>query len=487
MAASPPPDLTGQILDRRFRVDGLLGRGGMGTVWRVQHVESLQWLALKTIEPELAANPEAIDRFLREARAAGALRSRHVTRIVDAQTGHVHDGAPLPYLVMELLEGRTLQDLLEAHGRIAAGQLVWIAGQLGRALAEAHERGIVHRDLKPSNVFIARDREDGQGRGEDGASIVKLCDFGIAKLLGDAPALGSEAGLVTHTGAILGTPMYLAPELLRGARDASPATDQWALGLVAFRALAGIEYFGHVRGVPALVLAIATERMRPPSEVAPHAGFSAAFDAWFLRSCARAPADRFPDVTAQIAALAAALGNPAPEAVALGGAGSGAANDRPAGVAPTVAVTPATAAESPAAVRGRSRRRLAFAAGASAWALIAIGWLATRGQNGEPPGELEKPPTTDPAAAAEPAIPSAPQVTPVNRAGDEVEARAAESPQPAPPPQASAPANANANASANAKKARPPRVAPARLLQRGAACHRSAECASGLCAAETCQ
>ena len=113
--------------------------------------------------------------------------------------------------------------------------------------------------------------------------------------------------------------MYLAPELLRGARDASPATDQWSLGLVAFRALAGIEYFGHIRGVPALVLAIATERMPPPSELAPHVGFSPAFDSWFLRSCARAPADRFPDVAAQVAALAAALGNPPLEALAPDG------------------------------------------------------------------------------------------------------------------------------------------------------------------------
>src|SRR5262245_61546771 len=307
MTAGSWPDLSGQILDRRFRVERLLGRGGMGTVWRVQHVESLQALALKTIEPGLAANPEAVERFLREARAAGALRSRHVTRVVDAQTGYVHDGAPLPFLVMELLEGRTLDEVLSADGQLTAGQLAWVAGQLGRALTAAHERGIVHRDLKPSNVFIARDSED------DGHAIVKLCDFGIAKLLGDAPALGSDGGLVTQTGALLGTPMYLAPELLRGARGATPATDQWSLGLVVFRALAGLEYFGHVRGVPALVLAIATEPLPRPSQLAPHAGFSSAFDAWFLRSCARAPGDRFPDVAAQVAALAAALGNPAPE------------------------------------------------------------------------------------------------------------------------------------------------------------------------------
>ena len=467
MTAGPRPDLTGQILDRRFRVERLLGKGGMGAVWRVQHVESLQALALKTIDPGLAANPEAVDRFLREARAAGALRSRHVTRIVDAQTGYVHDGVPLPFLVMELLEGRTLQELLDVldAGRLGAGQLVWVAGQLGRALAAAHERGIVHRDLKPSNVFIARDQEN------DGQPIVKLCDFGIAKLLGDAPALGSEAGLITQTGALLGTPMYLAPELLRGARGASPATDQWSLGLVVFRALAGIEYFGHVRGVPALVLAIATERMPPPSELAPHIGFSRAFDGWFLRSCARAPADRFPDVSAQVAALAAALGNPPPEALAPDGNGPRSPVQHAAATDPTVAARPAA----PSAATGgrRSAARLVYIAGATLWALVALGWIATRSNAGDGSGKIEQG-DTETQRRSEPVSPepsenSVPPLLPVKN------------PEPDGPPAAAK------VAPPAAKKARAPRTTPARLLQRGAPCRRSSDCSSGLCAAETCQ
>src|SRR6185295_2085948 len=212
--ADPRRDLTGQVLDRRFRVEGLLGSGGMGAVWRVQHVESLQRWALKTIDPAHAANPQATERFLREARTAGALRSRHVTRVIDAQMSYVHDGAPMPFLVMELLEGCTLEQLLVERGTLRPGELMWVARQLGRALMAAHAHGIVHRDLKPSNVFIAHDEE-----GEPGVArpIVKLCDFGIAKLLGDAHALGVELGLATQTGAMMGTPMYLAPELLHGA------------------------------------------------------------------------------------------------------------------------------------------------------------------------------------------------------------------------------------------------------------------------------
>jgi len=470
MTAAPRPDLTGQILDRRFRVERLLGKGGMGAVWRVQHVESLQALALKTIDPGLAANPEAVDRFLREARAAGALRSRHVTRIVDAQTGYVHDGVPLPFLVMELLEGRTLQELLDARGRVGAGQLAWVAGQLGRALAAAHERGIVHRDLKPSNVFIARDHENA------GQPIVKLCDFGIAKLLGDAPALGSEGGLITQTGALLGTPMYLAPELLRGARDASPATDQWSLGLVAFRALAGIEYFGHIRGVPALVLAIATERMPPPSELAPHVGFSPAFDGWFLRSCARAPADRFPDVAAQVAALAAALGNPALEALAPDGDAPRPPVHHAVATDPTVAARPA--APSFATGGRRAAARLVYIAGATLWALVALGWIATRSSAGDGSGKIEQG-DTETQRKSEPKNPEPENPEPSENSVPPLLPMKNPEPTPAPTVHPAAPPAV--------KKARAPRATPARLLQRGAPCRRSSDCSSGLCAAETCQ
>ncbi|HEY7372476.1 MAG TPA: serine/threonine-protein kinase, partial [Polyangia bacterium] len=373
-------DLRGEVVDGRFRVEEKLGSGGMGTVWRVQHVVSLQRFALKTLDPTYATQEEATQRFLREARSAAMLKTRHVVRIIDAQMHHQHQGAPLPFLVMELLEGQNLQQLLDDCGRLTAGELVWLAAQLGRALDAAHRQGIVHRDLKPSNVFIAKD--------DDGQAIVKLCDFGIAKLTGDAAALGSDTHLPTRTGALLGTPMYLAPELLRGAGAAVPATDQWSMGLLGFRALAGVEYFAHVRGFPDLVLNIANDPLVPPSERS--VGLPQAFDAWFMRSCARRPEERFPDAPAQASALAQALGGPMPmpievrslaatAAAAMGAAATaygGATTTHDSSATPLVARAPVAPAPAPS----RPPRRMIYLAGASVWAICTIAALAWLGQ-----------------------------------------------------------------------------------------------------------
>ncbi len=469
-------DLRGEIIDGRFRVEEKLGSGGMGTVWRVQHVVSLQRLALKTLDPACASEEEATQRFLREARSAGALKTRHVVRVIDAQMQHQHQGAPLPFLVMELLEGKNLQQLLDERGRLPPPELAWLAGQLGRALDAAHTQGIVHRDLKPSNVFVAED--------DEGQPIVKLCDFGIAKLTGDANALATEAGLPTRTGALLGTPMYLAPELLRGAGAAVPATDQWALGLMCFRALAGVEYFGHVRGFTDLVLTIANDPLVAPSQRAQ--GLPRGFDAWFLRSCARRPEQRFPDVPAQVAALEQALGRPAPRPIDLRGGpavdvGTAATAH---GLAPLAPRDGAVATRRPPA----SRRRL-YLAGAVVWAacaLAALGWLARRGQT--PVHATVAPPAPAPTAPQAPApstSASAPTPAPTP------------TPTPAPTEQKAEPTEPKTGATTNA-----PTRAPARhrraaaehratprattLLPKGSACRRSAECASGLCAAETC-
>src|SRR5512134_1782609 len=134
-------DLSQQLIDGRYRVEYRLGRGGMGSVWSVQHVESLKRFALKTLESELAADAGARERLLREARAASALRSRHVVQVVDSQTTYVHDGEPLPYLVMERLDGLTLEQWLATRGPLGPGQVVWLMRQVGRALSAAHEHG----------------------------------------------------------------------------------------------------------------------------------------------------------------------------------------------------------------------------------------------------------------------------------------------------------------------------------------------------------
>jgi serine/threonine protein kinase len=489
-------DLRGEIVDGRFRVEEKLGSGGMGTVWRVQHVVSLQRLALKTLDPTYAKEEEATQRFLREARSAAALKTRHVVRIIDAQMHHQHDGAPLPFLVMELLEGKNLQQIIDERGRLPAPEMIWVSGQLARALDVAHRQGIVHRDLKPSNVFIATD--------EEGHPIVKLCDFGIAKLTGDATALANDdTSMPTRTGAMLGTPMYLAPELLRGSGSAVPATDQWSMGLVCFRALAGVEYFAHVRGFSDLVLTIANDPLVPPSQKV--SGLPRAFDAWFLRSCARRPEERFADVPAQAAALAEALGRPAATPIQIHSAS-------PPALAATAAsddlpLRAAAAGEGAGRPARRSRRKL-YLAVASAWAVCALGafgWLGTRRQ-----ADVQATVAPAPVAAtaheqtqpAPPPPPPIPQPTPPSTStspSTDTKTNA--------PANANTPANTNTNTPANkpapasepapvhrrhkAAAARPPATAkatskPAALLPKGAACQRSAECASGLCAAETC-
>jgi serine/threonine protein kinase len=500
-------DLIGEIVDGRFRIEARLGGGGMGTVWRVQHVVSLQRFALKTLDASYAAHPEATRRFVREARAAAALRTRHVVKIIDAQMQYRHKAQPLPFLVMELLEGRTLLEVLEARSRLELGELGWLAGQLGRALEAAHRQGIVHRDLKPSNVFIAED--------DEGQPTIKLCDFGIAKLIDPA----GEGSLETHTGALLGTPMYLAPELLRGAADAVPATDQWALGLLAYRALAGTEYFSRARGLPGLVLAIANDPMVPPSALAP--SIPVAFDDWFLRSCARDPSSRFPDVAAQVSALAAALRGPAPRPIsphdAAVAARLGREPERDA-APPARSVQPTASPPAPqlphvrpsAATRPRTRRivfvtTVAWAVGA----LAAVTWIEGRLRTKEvhaatapaPPALPPSPPArVAPVAPTNPAIESAPAAAtpaPIRQrplaSGKEKRAHrrhAETSVHAAPAVRVEAPSTAKGPAQpavpAPASPVRAPAEPGARGKAKGASCQRSAECASGLCAAETC-
>src|SRR5262249_18275472 len=160
------------------------------------------------------------ERFLREARAAAALRSKSVVRIIDAQTTHVDPktGELTPFLVMELLDGSTLEQIIQKRGALTSPELVWVLRGVARALDVAHQKGIVHRDLKPENVFVALD--------EDGEPIAKVCDFGIAKLSGDSGLVGQGA-LGTQTGATVGTPLYMSAEQAWNSSSVGPESDQW--------------------------------------------------------------------------------------------------------------------------------------------------------------------------------------------------------------------------------------------------------------------
>jgi eukaryotic-like serine/threonine-protein kinase len=212
----------GDILAGKYRVERLLGAGGMGVVVAARHIQRDEKVALKFLLLEALHNSEAVARFAREARAAGKIKNEHVARVTDV--GTLPNGAP--YMVMEYLEGRDLAAWLKQGGALPIEQAVEFVLQACIAVADAHTLGIVHRDLKPGNLFCVR-RSDGQ-------LSVKVLDFGISKMA-DAGASGSA----TRTSALMGSPLYMSPEQMRSSKDVDAQTDIWALGVILFELMAG--------------------------------------------------------------------------------------------------------------------------------------------------------------------------------------------------------------------------------------------------------
>jgi serine/threonine-protein kinase len=294
MVASLPSDtsgLAGSIIAGKYRVNHLIGSGGMGTVWEGVHTTLGTRVAIKFIKPRFAQQPEARARFEIEARAAARLTTKHAVHVYDY--GVNADG--LPYIVMEFLEGQSLSDTIISRGPLPPAEVAQIIGQAARALAKAHAAGIVHRDLKPDNIFLARTDEQGQ----DLPYVVKLVDFGIAKIVEDENIEGgSRMGGPTREGTVIGTPNFMAPEQLTMGGAPGPLTDLWSLGGCTFAALTGrIPFEGEVLGD--IVLRVCAAPLPVPSSYNPR--LPSGFDAWFARACARDPAKRFqtPDELAQ--------------------------------------------------------------------------------------------------------------------------------------------------------------------------------------------
>ncbi len=286
---------TGSIIAGRYKVERVLGRGGMGAVYEVHHVNTGESLALKVLHPALAGNEQAVARFKTEARAPVKIGTDHVVRIVDADVSA--ELGNVPFMVMELLKGRDLGSELKRRGVLPAGEVVLYLRQVARALDKAHAIGIVHRDLKPANLFVTER--------DDGTPLIKILDFGIAKLTD-----GMSAEL-TQDGTIFGTPWYMSPEQARGtASKVGPPADLWALGLIAFRLLTGQNYWT-AEGMAGLIGQIVYDPMPPPSQVAPHLG--PRFDAWFARACNREQDQRFPTANELVLRLAEAMGVSVPQ------------------------------------------------------------------------------------------------------------------------------------------------------------------------------
>jgi serine/threonine-protein kinase len=289
MTAAGSPPLPA-VIGGRYRPLRLIARGGMGAVYEVEHLNTGEHLALKLMLARSLLRPELVERFRREARIQSAVKSEHVVRVVDADVAPEIDGAP--FLVMELLQGKDFERICDERQPSSAEVVDWLR-QAGQALDAAHEQKIVHRDLKPENIFLA----ERQGL----PPIVKVLDFGVAKLLpeGDGGTTGA-----TQTGQILGTPRYMAPEQASGAKKISPASDRFALGLIAFRLLSGRHYFEGDNWVT-LLQTVTKGPTAPPSELG--YGRGGGFDGWFARACAFEPGARFGSCAEQIDALAAAL------------------------------------------------------------------------------------------------------------------------------------------------------------------------------------
>ncbi len=294
--ADAQPDqlqLVGRLLDGKYQVRRMLGRGGMGSVYEVDGPDG-ERLAAKVISRDSAGdNPATLLRFAREARAAGAIQSLNVVRTLDAGTDQQ---LGLPYIIMELLHGKELSRVMKAEGALDPLPAVRLVLQAARGIAAAHARHVVHRDVKPANLFLDIDRHSGE-------VTVKVCDFGVAKRkrIEEAGIVQSHLSL-TRTGGMLGSPMYMAPEQARNAKSVDERADVWSLSIVLWEVLSGQRMWGERKSLGELLVSICTEPIRRLEDVAP----------WLPKDLGRVVHkglerdlhQRIPDMEALIAALA---------------------------------------------------------------------------------------------------------------------------------------------------------------------------------------
>jgi serine/threonine-protein kinase len=276
----------------KYEVVRLIGRGGMGAVWEGRHASLGTRVAIKFIDQEYADSKEARSRFDTEARAAAALQSKHAIQIFDH--GVTDDGRP--YMVMEMLTGEPLDERLDRLRRIPLEDTARILAQVCRALQRAHDAGIIHRDLKPENIFLVRSPDDDD-------EIAKVLDFGIAKIKQPPGEQGLSSS--TKTGAVLGTPYYMAPEQARGLRSIDYRADLWSIGVIAYKCVTGILPF-EGESVGDLLVKICTAPPPIPSLTLP--GLPPAFDIWFARTMEREPQQRFSSASELAEALQLSAG-----------------------------------------------------------------------------------------------------------------------------------------------------------------------------------
>ena len=289
-APKPPPVEVDQVIAGKYKVERVLGSGGMGIVVAAHHIPLGRRVALKFLAREAVSDKDALNRFLREGQALARITGANVARVMDV--GTLEHGEP--YLVMEFLDGADLGAVLKQRETLPIEEAVGYVLQACEAVAEAHANGIVHRDLKPTNLFLTR--------AADGQALIKVLDFGISKSI--LPE-GKDA-TVTNTGTLVGTPLYMSPEQIRDPRRVDGRTDIWSLGVILYELLCGATPFdGETSsGALAAIIADAHVPMRVLRKEVPPG-----LDEIISRCLKKDASARF----ATIAALAQALGPFAPE------------------------------------------------------------------------------------------------------------------------------------------------------------------------------
>jgi serine/threonine protein kinase len=291
----------GTLLEGKFRVVREIGRGGMAAVYEAENIDIGKRVAVKILAAELITSRIVRERFLREARAAAAVRSPYICDVYDS--GMYEER---PFLVMELLEGESLYDLLTRARQLDIDNTLRIATHSARGLGKAHDSNIVHRDLKPENIFLTKD--------EEGRLLAKLVDFGLAKFY--EPTGGNEASArLTREGALFGTPAYMSPEQAKGKGEVDHRADLWALGCIVYECLTGQTVWSVDQGVAMILAQIASAPLPRPNKLRPD--LPPSFEAWFLRALDRDPDKRFQTARELADALTKALQPSAPSARSL--------------------------------------------------------------------------------------------------------------------------------------------------------------------------
>ena len=433
---------TGQLFGN-YRIVRLIGEGGFGEVYLAENPLIDRRVAVKVLHAALAQDAELVRRFLNEARAASAIRHPNIIDVLDA--GGTADGAP--YILMEFLEGVSLQKRLADVGRLAVPQVLDIASQAGSALAAAHAAGIVHRDLKPENLFLVPDT--GAPTGER----VKVLDFGIAKM-----KHGSKTGgtVRTQSGLIMGSPAYMSPEQCKDSADVDLRSDIYSFATILYELLAGRTPYVAATGTELLVMHL-TETPRPLRELA--ADVPAQVESAIMRALARAREDRFDGISAFLGALRETAGRgtvdlsqpSSPAASPAFGAGPLPRTERIVPVQPNTTFSRSTGDlesafddEPPSVHRGRRIALVGIGALALCAAVVGVGLKVRARAGGDGQGLTKKPATllrpiaaqpepliAPPPPTTKPAIPNEPDIPTAEAIQKREEVIAADSTQPA--------------------------------------------------------